>query len=56
MSRPGTLHSLRTRSGGGFYWVQRYDFLSKLPNDLGKKVLVRIFATNKFFEIMTDYE
>ena len=25
MSRPGTLHSLRTRSGGGFYRVQRYN-------------------------------
>ena len=41
MSRPGTLHSLRTRSGGGFYWVQRYDFLSKHPNDLAKKCIKR---------------
>ena len=37
MARPGTLHSLRTRSGGGIYWVQSYMLSFKLPNDLVKK-------------------
>ena len=41
MARPGTLHSLRTRSGGGIYWVQSYDFLLKHPNDLAKKCIKR---------------
>ena len=56
MARPGTLHSFRTRSGGGIYWVQRYNIYLNYPNICVKISLnLRIYREMKSLNRIGPY-